>query len=98
MHGNSETEETGFAAGACRDSALGVTWLANKIGLNNHARARPFCARYGASRNAWLYSYNASTVPLATPSNPSAHAPGGRPVRYQRRTVTQNRKRGRSLA
>jgi salicylate hydroxylase len=28
----------------------------------------------GASRNAWLYSYNALTVPLARLSNPSVHA------------------------
>jgi len=37
MYRNSEIEETGLAAGVLGHPALGVAWLANKIGPHGHA-------------------------------------------------------------
>ena len=37
MYRNSEIEETGLAAGVLGHPALGVAWLANKIGAHGHA-------------------------------------------------------------
>ncbi len=37
MYRNSEIEETGLAAGVLGHPALGVAWLANKLGPHGHA-------------------------------------------------------------
>jgi len=37
MYRNAEIEETGLAAGVLGHPALGVAWLANKIGPHGHA-------------------------------------------------------------
>ena len=53
MYGNSEIEETGVAAGVLGHPALGVAWLANKLGEHGIAAgARPHRARPARSP-AW---------------------------------------------
>ena len=53
MYVNSEIEETGVAAGVLGHPAMGVAWLANKLGEHRHRAASRATSCWPARSPAW---------------------------------------------
>ena len=62
MYINSEIEETGVAAGVLGHPALGVAWLANKLGQHRHRRSSRGTSCSRARSRAWCSPKKGDTL------------------------------------